>query len=107
MATWTFQQLHGAETTQVMMKLGAFDYIGAKNALAKFGFNPTSIGVAPHIRELYTSCDFSSSFIFLRTYTGQTDGDDMTQFGARECPPDKCFLTDSINSFNCATTLFN
>jgi len=50
------------------------------------------LGVAPHIREIYTSCDFSSflpSFLlyclfFLRTCTGQTDRDNFTHNGSKD-----------------------
>jgi len=47
------------------------------------------LGVALRIREIYTSCDFSSSIpallpFFLRTCTGQTHRDDFTYNGPKD-----------------------
>ena len=46
------------------------------------------LGVAPRIREIYTSCDFSSflpyCLFFLRTCIGQTDRDNFTHDGLKD-----------------------
>jgi len=84
---------HSSETSQVItMKLGMFDYMRETNTFAKFGWNPPA-RVAPHIREIYAFCDFSSFLpaclpscliLFLRTFTGQTNRDNFTHNGSKD-----------------------
>jgi len=77
---------HSSETSQVItIKLCTFDYVQETNTCAKFGWNP-QLGVAPHIREIYTSCDFflPLCLFFLQTCTGQTDRDNFTQNGSKD-----------------------
>ena len=63
------------------------------------------LGVAPRIREIYTSCDFSSflpsclSFFFLRTCTGKMDRHNFRHNGSKdavwrkEVPSQQVFFT--------------
>ena len=58
------------------------------------------LGVAPRIREIYTSCDFSSflpsSLFFLRTCTGQTDRDNFTHNGSKDAVWRKEVLSQQV-----------
>jgi len=100
---------HSSETSQViMMKLCPFNYVFETNTCAKFGWNPP----APRIREIYSSCDFSSCLpaflpywltalltFFLRTCKGQSDRANFTHNGSKdavwrkEVPSQQVFLS--------------
>jgi len=86
---------HSSKTSQVItMKLCMFDYVRATNTCWLVGIRP--LGVAPHIREIYTSCDFSSfrpaflsafllyCLFFLCNCTGQMDRNNFTHKGSED-----------------------
>jgi len=76
---------HSSETSQVTTtKLCTFDTSVRQTHLPSLvGVRP--LGVAPRIREIYTSCDFSSFLpFFLRTCTGQTDRGNFTLNGSKD-----------------------
>jgi len=87
METWKLQHLTAPKPLNFLRWNFARLITSVRRTLPSLvGIHP--LGVAPHIREIYTSCDLSSflpsCLCFLRTRTGQTDVDNFTNYGPKD-----------------------